>query len=204
MGSSASKPAAGASHRSSKKAASPAHQQHNGSGNTAALDAAANQLLQDLSQRLAAAETELRELRQRQAQHIPAAIVGAGAGGGANGALPALLPKRSTTDAGTLTEPAEPSKQQQQQQGSGGRPPLDRSPSERSLAAVPVPPAPPSAAPLPSTVPMEATRIVMHQIVAPAECDALGICTGGQVGAVLCTVGRCCSFSFQADMEPTQ
>jgi hypothetical protein len=46
---------------------------------------------------------------------------------------------------------------------------------------VPVPPAPPSAAPLPDSVPMEATRIVMHQIVAPAECDALGICTGGQV-----------------------
>lgn len=34
---------------------------------------------------------------------------------------------------------------------------------------------------LPDTVPMGATRIVMHQIVAPAEVDALGICFGGQV-----------------------
>ncbi|GBF96246.1 acyl-coenzyme A thioesterase [Raphidocelis subcapitata] len=50
-----------------------------------------------------------------------------------------------------------------------------------SLSAVPVPPAPPSAAPLPESVPMDATRIVMHQIVAPTECDGLGICTGGQV-----------------------
>jgi len=30
-------------------------------------------------------------------------------------------------------------------------------------------------------VPMEATRVVMHQIVPPAECDLLGICFGGQV-----------------------
>jgi hypothetical protein len=28
---------------------------------------------------------------------------------------------------------------------------------------------------------MDATRIVMHQIVAPTEVDALGICFGGQV-----------------------
>jgi hypothetical protein len=27
---------------------------------------------------------------------------------------------------------------------------------------------------------MDATRIVMHQIVAPAEVDVLGICFGGQ------------------------
>lgn len=30
-------------------------------------------------------------------------------------------------------------------------------------------------------VPMGATRVVMHQIVLPAECDTLGICFGGQV-----------------------
>jgi acyl-CoA hydrolase len=34
---------------------------------------------------------------------------------------------------------------------------------------------------LPEAVPMDATRIVMHQIVAPTEVDALGICFGGQV-----------------------
>lgn len=34
---------------------------------------------------------------------------------------------------------------------------------------------------LPESVPMDATRIVMHQIVAPTEVDALGICFGGQV-----------------------
>lgn len=41
-------------------------------------------------------------------------------------------------------------------------------------------------------VPMAATRVVMHQIVLPAEVDSLGICFGGQVG-VLCGLGpsRC-------------
>lgn len=36
----------------------------------------------------------------------------------------------------------------------------------------------------PAAVPMDATRIVMHQIVAPTEVDALGICTGGQVTSI--------------------
>lgn len=31
------------------------------------------------------------------------------------------------------------------------------------------------------TVSMAATRVVMHQIVLPAEVDSLGICSGGQV-----------------------
>jgi hypothetical protein len=66
--------------------------------------------------------------------------------------------------------------------GQQQQPPPPPAGGAHSLAAVPVPPAPPSAAPLPGSVPMEATRIVMHQIVAPAECDPLGICTGGQVG----------------------
>ena len=34
-------------------------------------------------------------------------------------------------------------------------------------------------------VAMAATRVVMHQIVLPSEVDALGICFGGQVRAVL-------------------
>lgn len=38
-----------------------------------------------------------------------------------------------------------------------------------------------AAEPLPESVAMGATRIVMHQIVAPSEVDALGICFGGQV-----------------------
>lgn len=38
-----------------------------------------------------------------------------------------------------------------------------------------------TASALSAAVPMDATRIVMHQIVAPTEVDALGICTGGQV-----------------------
>jgi hypothetical protein len=38
-----------------------------------------------------------------------------------------------------------------------------------------------TAEPLPESVAMGATRIVMHQIVAPSEVDALGICFGGQV-----------------------
>eukprot|EP00775_Hariotina_reticulata_P000987 gene987-1314_t len=33
----------------------------------------------------------------------------------------------------------------------------------------------------PAQVPMDASRIVMHQIVGPAEVDVLGICFGGQV-----------------------
>lgn len=36
---------------------------------------------------------------------------------------------------------------------------------------------------------MDATRIVMNQIVMPAECDGLGICFGGQVGVPRCPVG---------------
>lgn len=35
--------------------------------------------------------------------------------------------------------------------------------------------------PVPESVSMGATRIVMHQIVAPSEVDSLGICFGGQV-----------------------
>jgi hypothetical protein len=38
--------------------------------------------------------------------------------------------------------------------------------------------------PLPAAIPMSASRMVMHQIVAPAEVDTLGICFGGQVGGV--------------------
>jgi hypothetical protein len=30
---------------------------------------------------------------------------------------------------------------------------------------------------------MESTRVVMHQIVPPSECDEMGICFGGQVRA---------------------
>ena len=36
------------------------------------------------------------------------------------------------------------------------------------------------------TVSMAATRVVMHQIVLPAEVDSLGICFGGQVPVPLC------------------
>lgn len=32
-----------------------------------------------------------------------------------------------------------------------------------------------------TAVPMSCTRVVMNQIVMPSECDALGICIGGQV-----------------------
>jgi hypothetical protein len=35
---------------------------------------------------------------------------------------------------------------------------------------------------LPDSIAMMGTRVVMHQIVAPAEVDALGIAKGGQVG----------------------
>jgi hypothetical protein len=42
--------------------------------------------------------------------------------------------------------------------------------------------------PLPETVAMGATRIVMHQIVAPSEVDALGICFGGQVGNTIYSI----------------
>ena len=41
----------------------------------------------------------------------------------------------------------------------------------------------PAPAPQLDAVPMAATRVVMHQIVMPAEVDALGICFGGQVRA---------------------
>lgn len=41
-------------------------------------------------------------------------------------------------------------------------------------------------APLPESVTMGATRVVMHQIVAPSEVDALGICFGGQVCMCVC------------------
>lgn len=44
------------------------------------------------------------------------------------------------------------------------------------MATVPRPP-------VPELVPMAATRIVMHQLVLPADVDMLGICLGGQVGA---------------------
>jgi hypothetical protein len=53
--------------------------------------------------------------------------------------------------------------------------------SSTSIARSPTP-----AADAPATVPMGATRIVMHQIVAPAEVDALGICFGGQVRQQQC------------------
>ena len=33
----------------------------------------------------------------------------------------------------------------------------------------------------PGSVPMSATRVVMHQIVLPGEVDAAGVCFGGQV-----------------------
>ena len=35
--------------------------------------------------------------------------------------------------------------------------------------------------PLPKTLPMSATRVIMHQIVLPSEVDLMGICFGGQV-----------------------
>ena len=37
--------------------------------------------------------------------------------------------------------------------------------------------------PLPKTLPMSATRVIMHQIVLPSEVDLMGICFGGQVSA---------------------
>lgn len=40
---------------------------------------------------------------------------------------------------------------------------------------------PPPAAPRDVPVAMAATRVVMHQMVMPAEVDTLGICFGGQV-----------------------
>lgn len=67
---------------------------------------------------------------------------------------------------------------------------------------------------------MGATRIVMHQIVAPSEVDALGICFGGQVRAWQCKQGAskplkhslqiglsampCCCYSWRrsAQQEP--
>lgn len=39
----------------------------------------------------------------------------------------------------------------------------------------------PRSIPMLDGVPMAATRVVMHQIVMPAEVDILGICRGGQV-----------------------
>ncbi len=44
---------------------------------------------------------------------------------------------------------------------------------------VPVPPVPPDRE---EVVHMAATRVVMHQIVTPADVDQHGICPGGQVG----------------------
>lgn len=35
--------------------------------------------------------------------------------------------------------------------------------------------------PLPKSLPMSATRVIMHQIVLPSEVDLMGICFGGQV-----------------------
>jgi len=35
--------------------------------------------------------------------------------------------------------------------------------------------------PLPKTLAMSATRVIMHQIVLPSEVDFMGICFGGQV-----------------------
>lgn len=58
--------------------------------------------------------------------------------------------------------------------------PRDPSPPAPLPAPSPVPPS------VPESVPMGATRIVMHQIVAPAEVDALGICFGGQVRDIHC------------------
>jgi hypothetical protein len=55
--------------------------------------------------------------------------------------------------------------------------------------------APGAAAPQPGAVPMAATRVVMHQIVMPAEVDALGICFGGQVGLYACRGAHPCSSS---------
>lgn len=40
---------------------------------------------------------------------------------------------------------------------------------------------PPPLAARETTVAMAATRVVMHQMVMPAEVDSLGICFGGQV-----------------------
>ena len=35
--------------------------------------------------------------------------------------------------------------------------------------------------PLPKSLSMSATRVIMHQIVLPSEVDMMGICFGGQV-----------------------
>ncbi len=43
-------------------------------------------------------------------------------------------------------------------------------------------PAPP---PAQAPVAMAATRVVMHQLVMPAEVDTLGICFGGQVPSTI-------------------
>ncbi|KIZ01744.1 thioesterase superfamily protein, partial [Monoraphidium neglectum] len=155
--------------------------------------------LLDLQQRLAAAEEQLRALRLAQAQveqqqqfkekekeqeklqrpeQSRALVVAAATNGaGAPRAAPPLdaqspAPPRvsdASGHSGAAAPPTPPARQ-----GSGGA-------LAQALSAVAVPPAPPSAVPLPAAVPMETTRIVMNQIVAPSECDGLGICTGGQV-----------------------
>ncbi len=58
--------------------------------------------------------------------------------------------------------------------------PDDKHSSDRHEASQPVAPIP-SLMSEPLIVPIAATRVVMHQIVRPAETDALGICFGGQV-----------------------
>ena len=159
MGSCASKPTLPEGGNGARARAAPKQQQQLAAAATAAAGdgdgaAALAAAVRSLERRLAAAEQELGELRgQRQQQQLVAAAAN---GGGA-----------AAPTASQLAAAA----------GAAAPPPAERS----ALSAIPVPPAPPSAAPPPPAVPMDATRVVLHQIVAPSECSALGICTGGQV-----------------------
>ncbi|KAI8475071.1 MAG: HotDog domain-containing protein [Monoraphidium minutum] len=155
-----------------------------GGGGAAVGDGA--HLMRELEQRLAAAEAELRAMRRDQQAAAPAKAapkhegegVAAVAAAAANGA-PAAPPPSEQQRQLIAAAPGGGAAPRGAPAGGPTAPPPP--PPAAGLSAVAVPPAPPSAAPLPEAVPMEATRIVMHQIVAPAECDGHGVCTGGQV-----------------------
>lgn len=66
----------------------------------------------------------------------------------------------------------------------------DHDPNDNNESSQAVAPVPASMAE-PLNIPIAATRVVMHQIVRPAETDALGICFGGQVSCLTSKLPTC-------------
>ncbi|PNW84553.1 hypothetical protein CHLRE_03g148450v5 [Chlamydomonas reinhardtii] len=133
-----------------------------------------------------ALQAEVIALRERVAalEKLLFAVLPAGAGAAAQ---PSAAPTTQARAAAAGAVPSDAAAADRRETASSAPAPAAPTADDGSAAVAgvaapqPLPQATPSTALMQVTVAMAATRVVMHQLVLPADINQLGICTGGQV-----------------------